>query len=77
MEPKEKTRENYYRRMAARQGLFLAKSKAKKWSIDDYQGYRIVDLQTNAVVTGEKFDLSLDDVARFLEESEKELKKRV
>lgn len=74
MDTKEKTRENYYRRMAERQGLTLKKSRARKWSIDNYQGYMIVNAFLNTIEAGQKFDLSLDEVAEYLEENEKRIK---
>ncbi len=73
MDSKEKTRENYYRRMAERLGLILKKSRAKKFSIDDL-GYYMITNRNNIIVAGEKFDLSLDAVASYLEEYEKTLK---
>lgn len=66
-----KVRENYLRRMAKRQGLELEKSKAKKWSIENHQGYRVVDPQFNRIEAGEKFNLSLDEVEKYLTENEK------
>jgi hypothetical protein len=48
-------------------GLLIIKSKAKKRTENDHQQYRIVDLN-NTVLAGEYFDVSLDDVEKFLEE---------
>ena len=47
-----KVRENRLRRMAARQGLVLVKSRARDPRALDYQGFMLVDLYTNAVVYG-------------------------
>ena len=48
-------------------GLLIIKSRAKKRTENDHQQYRIVDLN-NTVLAGEYFDVSMDDVAKFLEE---------
>lgn len=70
----EKTRENYLRRQAKRLGLALAKSRAKKWSIDNQCGYMIIDLVRNFVIFGEKWNLTLDDVAALLNEYEEKIR---
>lgn len=64
-----KEREEALEKMAKQQGLVLIKSKAKKPSEDDHQQYRIVNV-SNVVQAGEKFDMSLDDVEKFLKERE-------
>ncbi|MGI8623105.1 MAG: hypothetical protein ACR2NB_06385 [Solirubrobacteraceae bacterium] len=61
----EKVRENRLRRMAARQGLALHKSRRRDPRAIDYGSYHLVDVQMNAVVTG-NFGLSLDEVEQFL-----------
>ncbi len=71
MDAKEKIRENYYRRMAKRLHLELKKSRAKKWSLDNLRGYAILDPHFNTIVAGENYDMSLDQVAEFLEEAER------
>ena len=60
-------REDQLTEMAKRQGLVLIKSRAKRQTAEDHQQYRIVD-QSNYVMAGEKFDLSLEDVEKFLHE---------
>ncbi len=72
-----KVRENYLRRKAARLGLSLKKSRAKKIHIDNFGGYMIIDPYTNAVVQGSRFELDLEDVAEFLDEYEQALKEKV
>ena len=54
---------------AKRLNLEVIKSKAKKWMPDDHQQYRIVDIN-NVILAGEYFDVSLDDVEKFLKEYE-------
>ena len=69
----DKVRENYARRWAGRLGLFLGKSRARKFNIDDWGGYRIKNLSQNLIMAGEKFDLKIEDVERFLSDFEKKL----
>ena len=70
----DKVYENRCRRKAKRLGLFLVKSKARRWSVDDHQGYRIINRQ-NGVEAGEKFDLSLGDVESILDDYERQLRR--
>jgi len=62
-----KTKENRIRRALAKRGYLLKKSRAAE-SIDNLGGYMIVDANQNAVVAGERFNLSLDDVEQFSRE---------
>ena len=64
-----KDREEQLNERAKRLNLVLIKSKAKKRSEDDHQQYRIVDI-SNVIQAGEKFDMSLEDVEKLLEERE-------
>ena len=74
----DKVRENYLRRKAARLGLSLKKSRAKKIHIDDFGGYMITDpYNGNAIVRGSRFELDIEDVAEFLDEYEQTLKEKV
>jgi len=66
----EKEREARARRALARDGLILNKSRVKNLSCDDQGGYRIVDLYTNRIEAGERFDLSLEDVEMFARDGE-------
>ena len=74
MDNEEKVRENRYRRMAKRLGYVLKKSKARNWNVDNHQQFMLVNAQFNMVELGQRFDASLDDVAEYLGETEKELK---
>ena len=76
MDNQEKVKENYLRRAATRQGFILKKSKAKKWNVDNYQGWQIVDAQRNIIVAGEKFDMTLESVESFLSDEEKHHKSK-
>jgi len=62
-------REDQLVERARRLNLEVIKSKAKKQMPDDQQQYRIVDID-NVILAGEYFDVSLDDVEKFLEERE-------
>jgi len=61
--------EQRLRRKGKRLGLRVEKSRAMI-SSDNYGGFRIVDPDRNAVLHGEKFDLTLDDVDKALAEIE-------
>lgn len=64
----EKTRENKLRRALRKADYLLRKSEAAAISADDLGGYRIVDLYTNAVIAGARFELDLDDVEEFVKD---------
>ena len=61
----EQRREARLRRLARRGGYSLRKSRAG-FSIDNLGDYMIVDDNLNAIVAGERFDMSLDDVEEWL-----------
>lgn len=70
-----KVAENKVRRQLARQGYRLQKSRTdgtvrvngvyQGENGNDRGGYRIIDTNTNMIVAGERFDLSLEDVERL------------
>jgi hypothetical protein len=65
-------REEQLIHMARRLNLELIKSRAKKWMPEDHQQYRIVDIN-NVIQAGKNFDMSLDEVEKFLQERESQL----
>lgn len=69
----DKVYENRLRRKAARLGLALRKSRARRLYLNNQGGYRIVDPYHNFIVAGERFDLSLEEVEAFLDDYEQEL----
>ncbi len=69
----EKVRENLLRRHAKRLDLFLIKSRARRWSIDNRQGYQIMDRSN--ILVGEKFEIDLGHVEAFLDEYEVKARK--
>ncbi len=60
-----KQKEQQLRRKLAEQGFSLKKSP-KPQGIDNLGGYMITDLKTNAVVHGNRFELSLEDVENYI-----------
>jgi len=70
----DKVREIRLRNWATRLGLSLHKSRVRRWSIDNHQEYMIANPSQNMVVCGERYELDLDDVEKFLEEYEEKLK---
>ena len=63
----EKSRENRARRRLEKMGYALQKcrNRADKYH---YGQYRIIEISTNAIVNSESYNMSLDDVERFIEE---------
>ena len=66
MSDNEKVREARVRRVARRQGFIIRKSRIRNMSSDDQGGYRIVEARNNLIAAGEKFDLSLEDIEKFV-----------
>ena len=61
--------ESKLRKQLHKQGLILKKSYKKNTSnADDLGNYMIVDENTNAVVAGSRWELTLEDVERYLQE---------
>lgn len=59
--------ESQLRHKLAREGYLLRKSRIKSENADNLGGYMIVDENTNAVISGSRFDLNLEDVKCFLQ----------
>ncbi len=70
----DKVKENYLRRQAKRLGLWLQKSRAKKWSLHNQCGYTIIDPYKNTCVWGPDCQLDLNDVEQLLNEYEEKIK---
>jgi hypothetical protein len=62
----EQRRESRLRSKARRQGLRIHKSRIRTPNADDLGGYRLVDSDLNLVIAGERFDLDLDGVEKYL-----------
>lgn len=54
------------RRMAARAGYALRKSRWRMGSIDNFGGYMLVDPDTGGAVAGGRYDLTGSEVAAYL-----------
>ena len=57
--------EKQLRRALKKAGYRLSKSRGA-FSIDNYGGYMIIDISTNFIAAGKRFDLSLEDVYNWL-----------
>ena len=64
-----KNREQQLRRTLKKFGYALRKSRKQNWGYDNQCGFMIIDIRTNGVVGGMRFDLSLDDVAEWFEQN--------
>ena len=53
------------RRAARRIGLVAKKSTWRRDSIDNYGRFMLIDAYRNAVVAGERFDLSAEEVIEY------------
>lgn len=60
-----KSRENKVRKQLQKQGFKLQKSRTNK-DIYHIGQYRILDLHNNTIVTGANYDLTIDDVEKFV-----------
>lgn len=71
----DKVSENYCRRWAKRLGLILRKSYARRWSIDNQRGYNLITF--NGIhFAGQRFELTLEQVADLLAGREQEVTHR-
>ncbi len=59
-----------YRRAAGCRGYILRKSHARKWSDHNHLAYMLLGTD-HTVAAGKDYDLSLDEVARFLKSKER------
>jgi hypothetical protein len=53
------------RRAAKRLDLIAKKTRWRAGSVDNYGGFMLVDLWTNAVVAGHRFDMSAEEVLAY------------
>jgi len=70
----EKARENRLRRRAKRLGLWLKKSRAKQWSLNNRMGYTLIDPYSNTCVWGPEFNESLTNIENDLDNYEAKLR---
>jgi hypothetical protein len=68
-----KVHENKLRRLAARLGLRLHRSRARVVHLNDRGGWQLVEASTNTVVEGDRFDLTGEQVEMLLMNREAKL----
>ena len=64
----EKSREARCRRRLKTLGYRLEKSRIRNPHADNRGGFRLVELWNNSIAAGERFDMDLPAVERWLEE---------
>lgn len=67
----EKVRENRLRRVAARRGLILQKSRRRDPQALDYGAYWLIDAESNRLIFGDQWGTDLDGIEEFLSPEEK------
>jgi hypothetical protein len=81
MSTTDKVRENRLRRVAARRGLHLEKSRRRDPNAFDYGTYWLIDHRTNAIAFRnfalDSYGLTLDDVESYLDETARRPEKGV
>ena len=66
-------KEQRVRRKARRLGYCISKSRAMI-SLDNLGGYMLIDADSNFVVSGARYDLTLDDLDEMLSQSEDDIR---
>ena len=61
-----RNRERRLRRALQQSGYKLRKSRKRNYSEENQGGYMIFDMCLNAVISGSRYDLTLDDVADWV-----------
>lgn len=56
------------RRAAKRVGLVAKKSRSRRATVDNHGGFMIIEPRSNAVVAGQRFNCSADDVVAFCQD---------
>ena len=64
----DKNREDNLRHKLSQRGFTPHKGGAQIRKIDHQGGYMIINLYRNVLVAGQRHDLNLDDVERFVDE---------
>jgi len=60
-------KEKNLRKKLDKQGVILRKSRnTKNQNADDLCGYMLIDKTTNTVVAGSRWELTLEDIERFV-----------
>ena len=58
----DKNREQRLRYALNKVGYSLRKSRVRNINVDNFGDYMVVDIYTNVVVVGSRFDYTLDDI---------------
>lgn len=58
------------RRRAKAIGVRFVKSSRRTVSLDDLGEYMVIEVSTNSVISGDRYDCDIEDVARLIEEME-------
>lgn len=61
--------ERQIRRALSKAGYALRKSRIRNINADNLGGYMVVDATSNYVVAGARYDLTLEDVAEWLKQT--------
>ncbi|CAG4920433.1 hypothetical protein [Paraburkholderia gardini] len=61
----EKALEARARRAAKAAGLIATKSRWRANSVDNYGNFMLVDLYTNVIAAGSRFDMSAEEVLEY------------
>jgi len=64
----EKSDDSRARRAAKRAGLMARKTRWRSNSIDNHGSFMLIDPRCNAIIAGERFNLSPDDVREICAE---------
>ena len=62
----------HLRRRAKAIGVRFTKSNRQTVSLDDLGEYMVIDVSTNSVISGNRYNCDTEDVARLIEEMEAE-----
>lgn len=71
MSENDKVKENRLRRIAERRGMKIEKSRRRDPKAIDFGGYMLIDVSTNAVITGGSpypYSASIEDVEEYLKD---------
>ncbi len=70
----DRAREMKLRNWARRLGISMHKSRSKHLNQDPNQRYMLKDTNQDQVIKGEKYELTLNDVEKFLKDYEANIK---
>jgi len=62
----DKTRESRLRRHLRKHGVRIQKSRIRNPNINNYEHYRLIQIDTNTVIDGLHYDMTLDEIEMYL-----------